>query len=76
MELRNKHNVSILGAGFSQHAGLPLISDFLYADARPHCHHEVEHNTTILTSDPVNKPQEEKAWPIRLFLRAVRFVES
>src|SRR5258706_13205582 len=29
MELKNDHNVYILGAGFSREAGLPLISDFL-----------------------------------------------
>jgi hypothetical protein len=29
MELKNDHNVYILGAGFSQEAGLPTISDFL-----------------------------------------------
>lgn len=29
MQLKNDHNVYILGAGFSRDAGLPLISDFL-----------------------------------------------
>ncbi|MBI3871000.1 MAG: SIR2 family protein [Verrucomicrobia bacterium] len=29
MDLKNDHNVYILGAGFSKDAGLPLISDFL-----------------------------------------------
>jgi hypothetical protein len=29
MDLRNDHNVYILGAGFSKDAGLPLIGDFL-----------------------------------------------
>lgn len=29
MDLKNDHNVYILGAGFSREAGLPLVSDFL-----------------------------------------------
>ena len=29
MDLKNDHNVYILGAGFSREPGLPLINDFL-----------------------------------------------
>jgi hypothetical protein len=57
------------------HWGVKL-GNFLYADACPHCRHELEHNTKPLISAPANAPQREEAWPIRLFLTAVRFVES
>jgi len=52
------------------------LGNFLYADACPNCCYELEHNIKPLISAPANKPQKEKAWPIRLFLRVVRFVES
>jgi hypothetical protein len=57
------------------HCGVKL-GNFLYADACPHCHHELEHNTKPLTSAPAHEPDKEAAWPIRLFLTAVRLVES
>jgi len=49
---------------------------FLYADACPHCHQQLAHNTVRLSSAPVNVSHQAKAWPIRLFLAAVRLVES
>ena len=57
------------------HCGVKL-GNFLYADACPHCHHELEYNKMIPTSALANVPSAEKAWLIRLFLRVVRFVES
>jgi hypothetical protein len=57
------------------HCGVTL-GNFLYADACPHCHHELEQNTEILISAPANQPQTEEAWPIRLCLGVVRLVES
>ena len=52
------------------------LGNYLYADECPHCHHELQQNKMIRTSAPANMPPKEKAWPIRLFLRAVRVVES
>lgn len=57
------------------HCGIKL-GNFLYADACPHCHHELEHNTKPLVSAPANELHKEAAWPIRVFLRVVRLVES
>jgi len=57
------------------HCGLKL-GNFMYADACPHCRHELEDNTKVLTSAPAKGPPGEKAWPFRLFLGAVRLVES
>ena len=52
------------------------LGNFMYADACPHCHKELEHNRkpTLLTTKA--DPRKEKAWPVRLFTRFVRFVES
>jgi hypothetical protein len=50
-----------------------LLGNYLYADACPHCRHELEHNTRIVES-----PQTaniETAWPVLLLLRLARFVE-
>jgi hypothetical protein len=57
------------------HCGAKL-GNYLYADACPHCRHELEQNTRPLTSAPANRPPQEKAWPIRWFLGMVRLVES
>ncbi len=57
------------------HCGVKL-GNFLYADACPHCHRELTHNKRILTSAPAMGPPKEGAWPILLFSRVMRFVES
>jgi sarcosine oxidase delta subunit len=57
------------------HCGMRL-GNYLYADACPHCHNELEHNTRILTAAPAKQPQKANAWPLRFFLRVVRLVES
>jgi hypothetical protein len=57
------------------HCGIKL-RNFLYADVCPYCHEELEHNTTPLIT--VLKPdlQKPKSWPVRLFSRLVRLLES
>ena len=57
------------------HCGLKL-GNFLYADACPHCHEELLHNTTPLLSAPKHDSQKVKLWPVRMFTRLIRFVES
>ena len=57
------------------HCGFKL-GDHLYADACPQCRHGLEHNARSLTSAPARARHKDKIWPIRLFLAAVRFVES
>jgi hypothetical protein len=57
------------------HGGIRL-GNHLYADARPSCRHELEHDRKPLISGPANQARTEAVWPIRWFLRAVRFVES
>jgi hypothetical protein len=52
------------------------LGDFLWADACPHCHKELEHNTRVAVSAPPKDPLRTRAWPIRLFRRIVRLVES
>lgn len=52
------------------------LGQFLYADACPSCHLELAHNTMILTPVAARKAQQERGWPMRRFLRVVRFVES
>lgn len=58
------------------HCGLKLGA-FYYADACPHCHVGLEHNNMArLTVTPKKDPLRRRAWPVRLFFRIVRFVES
>jgi predicted amidophosphoribosyltransferase len=57
------------------HCGIKL-GNFLYADACPHCHEELKHNTRPLVSVIKKDSQKPKLWPVRLFFRIVRFVES
>lgn len=52
------------------------LGDFLYADACPHCHEELKHNTKPLVPAKTKDLQKEKAWPVRVFLSIVRLVES
>jgi hypothetical protein len=57
------------------HCGVKL-GNFLYAYECPFCHEELKHNTRVMVS--VIKPVslKPKSWPVRLFFRVVRFMES
>lgn len=57
------------------HCGVKL-GNFLYADACPHCHEELNHNTKPLLPAPKKDPQREPPWVARIVFRIVRFVES
>ena len=48
----------------------------MYAYECPHCHEDLEHNRKLTLSTAKTNPHEEKAWPFRMFMRVVRFVES
>lgn len=52
------------------------LGNFLYADACPHCHEELKHNTRPMSL--VRKKNAPKAplWPVRIVFRIVRLVES
>jgi len=52
------------------------LGNFLYADACPHCHVELRHNTQPLISLPPVRPSDEAALPFRVFRQIVRLVES
>ena len=47
----------------------------LYADACPHCHEELKHNTRPLSA-PKQDSRKAKAWPVQMFSRLLRFGES
>ena len=57
------------------HCGAKL-GDFLYADACPHCHCELQHNTRHQPGAPIPDPNRRRAWPIRCFQVAMRLLES
>jgi hypothetical protein len=57
------------------HCGLKL-GNFLYADACPHCHEELKHNTKPPDAGNKKSLHKEGVWPVRLFFGIVRFVES
>ncbi len=57
------------------HCGVKL-GNFLYADACPHCHEELKHNTKPLIPAPKKDSQKPKPWAIRLFSRIMGFVDS
>jgi hypothetical protein len=57
------------------HCGIEL-GNYLYANTCPHCSHELEHNTQPLVSSAAKQVHTERAWPILMFFRMVRFVES
>jgi hypothetical protein len=48
----------------------------MYADACPHCHEELKHNTRTLVPAKKKDPHKANVWPVRLFLAIVRLVES
>lgn len=57
------------------HCGVKL-GNFMYADACPHCHTTLGHNRTPTLSIPKPDPRRERAWPVKMFMRFMRFVES
>ena len=57
------------------HCGVRL-GNFLYADACPHCHEELKHNTKPLVTVEKKNLQTKKLWPVRSFINLMRLVES
>ena len=57
------------------HCGAKL-GNFLYADACPHCHVELKHNTAPRILTPKKDPHLAQPWFARIFFRIVRLVES
>src|SRR5437899_990942 len=52
------------------------LGNFLYADACPHCHEELKNNTRPLLSTPKQDSRIATVWPVRMFTKLLRFVES
>ncbi len=57
------------------HCGAKL-GNFVYADACPHCHRELKHNTLPLVPSTKSQPAEARSWPARTFDHIRRLVES
>ena len=57
------------------HCGVKL-GNFMYADACPHCHEELKHNSAPLIAAKKKDPHAAQPWVTRFFFRLVRFVES
>lgn len=57
------------------HCGVKL-GNFLWADACPHCQHELEHNTRPLVASPAKKLPGEASWLMRGLRRVVKIIES
>lgn len=57
------------------HCGVKL-GNFLYADACPHYHEELKHNTRQLVLAPRPDLHKPKSWPERIFFSLLRVVES
>jgi hypothetical protein len=57
------------------HCGIKL-GDFLYAYECPYCHEELKHNTRLLVSAKKQDSLKPQSWPVSLFFRIVRLVES
>jgi len=57
------------------HCGVKL-GNFLYADACPHCHEELKQNTRPLLATPKRDSQTVKLWPVQMFTKLLRLVES
>jgi hypothetical protein len=52
------------------------LGNFLYADVCPHCHEELKHNSLPLLAAKKKDLQKQQPWPVRLFFRIMRLVES
>lgn len=57
------------------HCGFKL-GNFLYADACPHCHEELKHNTKRLIEAQKKDPQLAQPRLSRIFFGVVHLVES
>lgn len=57
------------------HCGFRL-GNYVYADACPKCHHELEYNTRLLIPALKKDSRWSTAWPVRMFFGAVRLIES
>lgn len=52
------------------------LKNYLYADACPHCQHELLNNTRVLISVPRVEGRRNNAWYCRMFRGVVRLIES
>jgi predicted amidophosphoribosyltransferase len=57
------------------HCGIKL-GNYLYADACPHCHEELKHNTRPMIPARRKNPQKTRSWPVRIFFKIACLVES
>ena len=57
------------------HCGVRL-GGFLYADACPHCHEVLEHNSRARLTPSQERVIKTRLWPVRAFFSLVRLVES
>ena len=57
------------------HCGVKL-GNFAYADACPLCHEELSHNRNATLLTPKQDSRMAQPWPVRIFTRLLRFVES
>jgi hypothetical protein len=64
-----------MNASKCPHCGVRL-NNFLYADACPNCHHELEHNTRVLVSVLPVEGRQNNAWIFKVFRSCLRFIES
>lgn len=57
------------------HCGMKL-GNFMYAYECPYCHEELKHNKLPLGLAIKKNSPKPKSWPVSLFFRIVRLVES
>ncbi len=57
------------------HCGVPL-ANFRYADACPHCHEELKHNTRPLDPGAKPDPARPNPWLLRMLIKVLRYGES
>lgn len=57
------------------HCGVKL-GNFLWADACPHCQHELEHNTRPLVTAPARKPMGQAWLPMKWLRWVVQRIEK
>ena len=74
VDLRAVGEIKSMNLSKCPHCGARL-GNFLYADACPHCHEELKHNTRPLLSSQ-KQDQKAQVWPVPMFARLLRFVES
>jgi hypothetical protein len=54
------------------HCGVKL-GNFLYADACPHCHEELKHNTRPLAPGTKPDPQKARPWLVRMLTGVLQY---